>query len=325
MLTDAEKSVYKILIKIFKNNFPKEFTRLISKECHEKYNALHQYLDNNFLDQITDKETVNSRLWELIIAEILSKSSAIIPTNTSKKKKGFCPDFKIQTKDNKIYYIEAMCAYPPEQKAEKKSEIDRVINEFESNGKVSSDSLLIQEDKSRISEAIIKKADDRHRELITNENVGYVLCMSYGYLPFFASCDLYHAIETVIPIGNLAINLEIKHNAETRVISNPYLLPQDSYIKPFSSGSRINTHILGNPEYDFISAILFSRVNPLLLLEYADTLPEVNWNGIRNDFVLIHNPIAVYPLTEDIFGCRTSIKIQDGRIEIEGTNIFPTF
>lgn len=108
-------------------------------------------------------------------------------------------------------------------------------------------------------------------------------------------------------------------------IVEEYLGHQGQYSKLSSPGTTINTNIFGNPLYNWVSAVIFSSVEVCLSLEQSRNLPCINWGDLENDFVLVHNPTASYPLLEDIFNSMTQVTFEEGRLQIQGKNIFPTF
>lgn len=96
---------------------------------------------------------------------------------------------------------------------------------------------------------------------------------------------------------------------------------QDQCLK--HNSSVINTNIFGNDKFNWVSAILFSRVEVCLLLEQAKNLPGINWGNKKNDFVIAHNPSALYPLSEDLFHSTTQLYAQSNQLLIRGENILP--
>lgn len=224
------------------------------------------------------------------------------------------PDWKIKINE-KEYFIEATCAHLPEGNS---PEIKRVIDEMNTKGCTTSDGKLINEVKLRISSVIDRKIKD-HAQFMADKECGYILCVSYGSLPLFASCDIYEAISTVLSIGPM----QIKLNAQGQMVENASLSHQDHLIKQ-SASNPIYTDILGNENYKWISAILFSKVHPGLLLDNANEIPNIQWGEINNDFVLVHNPAAEYPLTEKLFEAAATIRIEEGKLINEGKRIFPS-
>lgn len=321
--TDLDSAVEKILLEFnFSQHLNEESLALVRCELIEKYQSCYQHLDSDFLKNLCspDKVQRTTRLWELIIADYLIKCQAIKKIHDHKNAG---PDWKITLQNGKEYYIEATCAGLPEKNEEKRSEIHRVLDIMQRQERSSAGVDLISEAKSRIS-SVIRTKLDKHCELVKKSQCGYLLLVSYGSLPFYATCDLYNAVKTIYPFGDLTLHLTESSSYNPELIGQSFAY-QDAYRKISSlEDVKINTDIFGNAKYEWVSAILFSKVEVCLLLEQAKNLPHINWNGINNDFVLVHNPSALCPLAEDLFNSKTRLKIQDNKLVLEGKNIFPT-
>jgi hypothetical protein len=290
------------------------FLSEIHRELVDKFQNCLPCLDQKFLDDVlsADKKQTVSRLWEVIVLDSLLKN----PRVTIDEHKNHGPDWKIKL-NGREYYVEATCAHLPNNNI---SEIHRFLKELQTFGKTSSDHRLIQEVKARISNRVNGKIEE-HSKFMAGKQAGYILCLSYGAISGIPSCDLYNAVSTVLTIGPLTLEIDPINGT----MQNAHLSSQSSFIK-LPSGSPISTDILGNEQYSWISAILFSRVDPSLLLSAVEKPLQLVWGGkIKNDFVLVHNPNAMYPLTEDIFGCRTIIEKKQGQLIVHGENIFPSF
>lgn len=297
-----------------------ELLSRIFNELVEKYNNCEKYLDQKFKFEISsgDPKKFLSCLWEIIILDKLRNDTRI--TSIVHEDKG--PDWAIVINKNN-YYIEATCAQLPEINKDNKSEIHRARNEFGNNKfLVTSYNKLIDECKARISGAVSAKIK-KHKDFMSKKNAGYILCISYSSLPFYATCDLYKAVETILAIGPLGVRIDTNSNS----MCNEHLSDQNNFTKP-TTGAQIPTSIFDNKDNSWISAILFSKAEPCLLLPTYQLINEneIKWNGIANDFVLIHNPKAKHPLgeDEDIFGSKTRISKSDNKLKICGENIFPT-
>lgn len=287
---------------------------IIRAELVEKFQNCHKYLDKKFTKEILsgDHKKIVSSLWEIIILSSLKNNSSI--TIADHKVKG--PDWKIKVGEYE-YYIEATCAHLPNSVGN--SEIHRLINKFSHTGTTVSDEKLPEEVKSRISNAISGKIN-RDANFMGNQKAGYILCVSYGSFPLYSSCDLYKAVETILPVSSLRVEID----AHNQSMYNEHLSYKGCF-KKLTTGAVISTDVFGNEAYAWISAVLFSKAEPCLLLENSNLFPSVNWNGVKNDFVLVHNQKAKYPLQEDIFGCRTIILPEASKLKVGGDSIFPTF
>ena len=290
----------------------------IYDELVEKYNLGLHYLDSKFLCDVLspDKFQATSRLWELIMVNYLIAYPAIKIEHSDAG-----PDWKVKLTDDREYYIEATCAGLP--KETDSSEIHRVLSEIRTKGTSSSGNRLIEEVKSRISNRIYEKMKN-HTAFMKDKKCGYILLISYGEMPFFATCSLENAVKTVYPLGNLTLQFTTNQPTDQTLIKQS-ISYQENYIKPSLKPAQIMTNILGNEEYKWVSAILFSKVEVCLLLRASTYLPNINWKEKKNDFVLIHNPVARYPLSEDLFDSNTIVTVEENKLTTKGENIFTSY
>jgi hypothetical protein len=261
----------------------------IKKELMQKYHMCEHLLDDHFVSELNtgDPEKISQRLWEIIVATYLLRNKNIVMS--VHKNEG--PDWKIKIGD-KEYYVEATCTGFLKSNNTKKTEIPQ-----------------------RISGAIMEKIK-RHRALASKECIGYILCVSYANLLPFGG-DHYHAIGLVIPFGSFSADID----KENMCMKNQHFTYQDHFFN--HNDSPIQTNIL--EEEKWISAILFSRVSPFLLLESSELIPYISWKECKNDFVIIHNENSSLPLKEDIFGCATKLKYSGDQLQVSGMKIFPEF
>lgn len=315
--SDAKLFAQRIISEFnFDKNLDLDSLAMAREELIQKYTVCLPYLDRNFLSNILsiDKIQVTTRLWEVIILDYIMKSPLV--ARIEHKDKG--PDWKITLKNESEFYVETTCAMMPKDSAS--SEIHRVLTELKKEGKSSFGGLLKAEVKSRISNSISEKLK-KHSEFIRKKQFGYILVVSYGDIPLFSTCDLQDAIKTICPLGPLILKLDVE-NPESPKIIKQYLEYQDKYPKHAAFKAMINTNIFGNEEFNWVSAILFSKVEACLLLEQAKNLPDINWGEQKNDFVLVHNPSALYPLSENVFNCATQVYIKNDKLLTRGKDIF---
>ncbi len=305
------------------SNLPIELQEKVKKELIKKYKKNHIHLDSKFLSDIlsADERQIKNGLWEFIMIDRLTQSSEVTHIDAHKDDG---PDWCIQLKNGKKYYVEATCAgFPQKQMG---SELHRAIEEIERTGETSWGNDLIEEAKSRISTRIMEKLV-KHENLVKGSNTGYILLVSYPNL----GIEHRHAIRTIMPVGGLTLAFERNITGHT-VITDQYLPYQDSYKKMKPTGSstdkkyaEIQTNILGNEKHNWVSAILFSEIPHLYLLEEASTIPDIQWGKQNNDFVLVHNPTASNPLDIDIFNSATVLKFVNDQLIEEGVAVLEKF
>lgn len=94
-------------------------------------------------------------------------------------------------------------------------------------------------------------------------------------------------VKAVLPIGDLQVRMDRK----TLEFSEPEHQYRDSI--PKSSGESVSTSIFLDPDYECLSAVLFSLAHPVD--------PENISKKRGHDFILVHNPLARNPLPRDLF------------------------
>lgn len=109
-------------------------------------------------------------------------------------------------------------------------------------------------------------------------------------MPFF--------VQAFLPFGNLAMDIDTK----TMKTVETYYQYRENVAKV--CGERISTAAFLNPEYSFVSAVLHSGVD---CVNHPDILGE--------DFMILHNPTASYPLDPSVFHWCEQIFYQEGRLE----------
>jgi hypothetical protein len=335
--THSTKEYIKLFIKKIREIYGKSYSVNLIRTIIEKYHQHAKNLDEEFLIHALyhQDQTIIPRLWELTILDRLSKNPAIIIS--PHKEAG--PDWTIQI-NNKEYCIEATCPQLLNTNNikinsvlnNKKTHIvyDDILGEFQSTS-IQTDHTLIPSVKAKISSVISAKVE-KHRSLMNSQHqdCGYILCVSYSAIPRVASCDLYHAIATILPIGPISFIVEPDG---AKLDQNLYMPYEDSYIKPSSDleakipnpDIKIPTNLFENDANNWISAILFSKAPVISLLEKEGESIEHIWNGVNNDFVLVHNPKARHPLDVDPFDCRTILSIHENQLVQKGQPIFPSF
>ncbi|MGO8763171.1 MAG: hypothetical protein ACLP2P_00455 [Desulfobaccales bacterium] len=109
-------------------------------------------------------------------------------------------------------------------------------------------------------------------------------------MPFF--------VQAFLPFGNLAMDIDTK----TRKAVETYYQYRENVIK--ASGAAVSTAAFLNPEFSFVSAVLHSGVD---CVNHPDILGE--------DFMILHNPTASYPLDPSVFHWCEQMFYQEGRLE----------
>lgn len=135
---------------------------------------------------------------------------------------------------------------------------------------------------------------------VCREDAGYILAINSRGIPHAAYGNtLPFFLQALLPIG--APTLLLDRTTGTTVDS--YYAHRDSVAK--SNGSAVSTAGLLSPDYSFVSAVINSAVDCV-------NRPA----GLGEDFTLLHNPNAAYPLDRSLFTWCRQYVWNDFRLEM---------
>lgn len=252
------------------------------------------FADKQFLDEI--ETNLKSRFWEMYLgcSFLYNDFNLELPSH-----KGG-PDLKINYNNTNLW-VEAVTPQkgvgndklkkPPNGKVVKVSQ-DKMILRIQNS---------IDEKKRKYSNWIDKN--------IVSENEPFILAINGSELPFARTeREMPLILRAISQFGNQYLTFS-KENFE--IIDQGYHY-EDSVTK--TSGTIINKNIIENVDYNFISAFLYSCVDPL-------NRPE----NMGDDYILIHNPLAVNKLPigflklgREFYREENKLKNNDYRIEKVG-------
>jgi hypothetical protein len=138
-----------------------------------------------------------------------------------------------------------------------------------------------------------------------------LICINAGWvessyaLPNYAESGFPQVVNALLGIGNMVLKYDLK----TKSIVERTFEFQDSTFKyrENHSISSINTNYFLNPEYSYISGVLYS---------YANANYPIDEEALGIDFYLIHNPLAINPLPKGCINCGIEYDVQ-----IDSSNI----
>ncbi len=84
-------------------SYPYEHAPNVKKYINENYQRFQQYLDSSFPKLISKKGKFNSRMWEMILCDLLSHSGKLVPKSAAGS------DFLLKSKNGQEIQIEAVC------------------------------------------------------------------------------------------------------------------------------------------------------------------------------------------------------------------------
>jgi hypothetical protein len=287
------------------------------QELIQTYKKYHHQLDKKHMSELRNADNdeeptkkAGSLLWEILMVRDLKN----VP-NIEIKHKDSDPDWRIKLENNKEYYIEATAVRTSaflKMGMSGTAEMELMLNEF----------------KTKVTGAILTKAQDDgeklgHENLVKKEKIGYILAINIlNNMNAEAGAWISEIVKACLPLGYSKITL-----SNGKIIGNPSFTPKDKFEKP-STKATINSDILTNKDYKWISALLISVLDPIYHFEFSKKFSGfAGWEEKKNSYVLIHHDLPTHPLTDDIFDAATQIKPDpDNNIMIvEGKNIFPIF
>ena len=240
------------------------------------------YSDKHFKREFRDKFA--SRYWEMYLGcSLLDQGKKL------KKKPAKGPDFAVAMEDGRTCWLEAVAP-------EEGSTID-AVPEMGNGGWQPIDKILL-----RIRSAISVKYQ-MYREYITDRVVGendpFLIGVNLNKVEFaIGDVDPPFIIQAVFPIGGLAVEFDTK---TLGVVGQEYS-HKPSVTKV--SGVQIPTNIFLDPEYEGISAVLYSTVN------------AGRYSGQQeHDYKVVYNPMARNPLSSKWLTCSSIYWVENNRIK----------
>jgi hypothetical protein len=223
------------------------------------------FADKQFLDEI--ETNLKSRFWEMYLgcSFLYNDFNLELPDH-----KGG-PDLKINYKNTNLW-VEAVTPQKGvgEDKIEKPAEMEWT--------KVPTDKMVL-----RIQNSIKNKKEQYFNWLeneIINKDEPFILAVNASEIPNARQVtNMPLILRAISQFGDQYFTFS-KENFE--IIDQGYHF-EDSVSK--SSGTVINKNVIENEEYNFISGFLYSCADPL-------NRPE----NMGDDYILIHNPIAINKL-----------------------------
>jgi hypothetical protein len=144
-----------------------------------------------------------------------------------------------------------------------------------------------------------KRYKEALRKRIINPNDLYLLAINSRGIPHgpFGNTMPFF-VQAFLPFGNLAMDIDTRTIKPVKI----YYQCRENVVK--ASGEAVSTTAFLNHEFSFVSAVLHSAVD---CVNHHDILGE--------DFIILHNPTALYPIDPSGFLWCEQMFYRDGRIE----------
>ena len=252
------------------------------KYWNQLYTKNQIFLDHDFSIELGND--FMGRLWELTISNYLQglENKGVFLTQIMTQNSS--PDFCFQFKGEK-FYVEAVTSGPGTV-----ASLQIPLNES-----LTSRTIPITKYKERITQAlrekIIKKYEgikgDGYKEVI--DDSGLIIALSSGKIeipnhPYNINLDLSCLFGFSDPILNI-------NDAAYEYVFTPHF-------KKTTTGKPISTRYFVDPQFSYVSGIIISHHAHVFYPEFDESC---NWPKCRNDFILIHNPLARRPIPRGIF------------------------
>lgn len=230
------------------------------------WNRYRDFADPEFVIEIASQ--FQQRFWEMFLTCTL-KEYGIQPI--SKSKNG--ADIKMNIESN-IAWIEAIALEPGQG--------PDAMDGSEEHGLIPENKIVLRF-QAGIWDKFVK-AEKYLQNGIMSTQEAYIIAINGYNIPYAENDDaIPYAIQAVLPLGLPTVTI----NHQTgEIVSKNYAYRPNIEKK---SGTKISTTTFLGSEYSVISGILYSNAS------------VYNLNDTKNDFVFLHNPNALNPLSKGWF------------------------
>lgn len=266
----------------------KEPNAALKTTIDSKFNTFAHLLDSKFLTEFPLKGNTHARIWELVMADILSEHQVQFSNPGTKKRGG--ADFKL-VNNNKMVLVECATVNKPTKKQ------NPAKKHFDECDDISH--LKVHRPEStyfaqRITYAIYEKLKQYKRwekaGIVTGDEA-WIIAVDTTSLPWLSNpLDLHSKAMSLLPIGQQKIDFTFDKQTGVNTASEPYA-ENHSFLEAGLTGQANiadakNNDIFMSDQYSHLSAVVFSHHGFYRLMNYP------NHNGLT----MIHNPHAKNPL-----------------------------
>jgi hypothetical protein len=276
---------------------------LNESECKTLWDSFERnknYLDKNFYEQLVhDESSFVDRVSELYFVEsLLNNKLTIEHKKDHKKDEG--PDIYI----NDIHgWGEFTTAHDAEISSINRSECSiEILNAYTASRLINSLTKKIKQIKSHIKKKIIKD----------NEPVILFISTSGLSIPYFRSYDSdIECLKCFFPIQPTGLVSLIPNKKAPYLVNKPFY-KLNIMIEKWNKKEKKNVETLIpndyflNEEYQHISAIVISY----------ERLLNTAKDKLGYNFIVIHNPLAINPISDNMFKCKAEFKVRVEKCKI---------
>ncbi len=223
--------------------YPYEHAPVIKKYINENYKKFVQYLDSGFPKLISEKGKFNSRMWEIILCDILSFSGELIPKSAAGS------DFLLKLKDGQEVQIEAVC---PDEATDVALRSFRPVLSKEDN--FYSGGGNIDELERPILLRSLQGFDTKSKLGKYDKEKPLIIAINSSKVVGLISSDDYILRRMLFGLGNLTITKKSNGSFVNGLQNNPTLN------KPNQAEFPIARFL--NPEYSHVTGVIYTSQNP---------------------------------------------------------------
>lgn len=221
-------------------SYQRDGNERIAEYINANYEKYHQYLDSGFLRTLSSKGNFDSRMWEMILCDVLSSSGKLI----EKEKSG--ADFLLKTPDGKVFQIEAITPNESDEQAE------RALRFFYSEDNIASLGGEIEDMERPVLLRFVKGFDDKQGRYL--RDVPLIIAINSSRAVGTISDDNYVLRRVLFGLGYVTIS----RNGETGLKQNPLLNKPAK--RPFAVGR------FRDPKYTHVTGVIYSSQKPFGLI-----------------------------------------------------------
>lgn len=259
------------------------------KYIEEGYKKYHTILDRDFPRLIASKGNFGSRMWELILCDVLSASGTLQP------RKAAGADFILKSPEEKLVQIEAVA--PDESK---KNEM-RAIRPDYSTGHIFEFGGQIHDMERPIVLRALQAFDDKKEGY--DKKLPLILAINSYKAVGTISDDNYILRRILFGLGNWTLNRERQWGFEQL----PY------YNKPGEEPFLVAYFL--RPEFSHISGVIYTSQNPLGFI-------PVGYSWHNSGITFVPNPLATHPIELEFPFFKKVLCTEEGYQELEAPKKF---
>ena len=248
--------------------YPEKRSLVERRYIEENYKKFHQVLDNRFPKKFALNGNFESRMWEMILCDVLSKSGELI----AKKAEG--SDFILKGSDGGCVQIEAVASGEFDDKDMRSTRPDYTQNPT---------SMLIGgiEDFERFTLLRVINSFSNKAKRVYQKNLPLILAINSSKTIGTVSSDDYVLRRIFFGLGSMTIRQNKDGFSVKGFEQNPFLSEPNE--KPF------DVAVFRDAMYQHISGIIYTSQNSLGFIPGGSS-----W--LNSGITFVPNPMAIYPI-----------------------------